>query len=47
MVMIHGGGFQFGSGNLADGKYFMDEDVVLVTIQYRLGFVERLIYIIN
>ncbi|ODM99919.1 Venom carboxylesterase-6 [Orchesella cincta] len=37
MVLLHGGGFQFGSGSLSEAKYLMDEDVVLVTIQYRLG----------
>lgn len=37
MVLLHGGGFQFGTGSLHDARYFMDEDVILVTIQYRLG----------
>jgi len=37
MVFIHGGGFQFGDGNIALEKYFMDEDVILVVINYRLG----------
>lgn len=39
MFWIHGGGFQFGSGNsfLYGPDYLIDEGVVLVTINYRLG----------
>ncbi|CAL8128958.1 unnamed protein product [Orchesella dallaii] len=37
MVLIHGGGFQIGSGSFSEAKYFMDEDVVLITLQYRVG----------
>ncbi|XP_076182915.1 venom carboxylesterase-6 isoform X2 [Ptiloglossa arizonensis] len=37
MFWIHGGAFQYGSGNHADEKFIMDRDVVLVTINYRLG----------
>uniref|UniRef100_A0A182S4S2 Carboxylic ester hydrolase n=1 Tax=Anopheles funestus TaxID=62324 RepID=A0A182S4S2_ANOFN len=39
MVFIHGGGFVEGSGDVAlyDARFFMPEDVVLVTINYRLG----------
>ncbi len=38
MVYIHGGGFYSGTGNTGGPKYFMDtEEVVLVTINYRLG----------
>ncbi|KAF5273127.1 hypothetical protein FQA39_LY07617 [Lamprigera yunnana] len=39
MFFIHGGGFTMGSGNseLYGAGYFMPEDVVLVTINYRLG----------
>lgn len=39
MVWIHGGGFTFGSGNafLYGPDYLVAEDVVLVTINYRLG----------
>ena len=41
MVWIHGGGFMFGSGNgetdLYGPEYFMDKDIVFVTINYRLG----------
>lgn len=34
---IHGGAFQFGSGTIFGGKYLLDHDVILVTINYRLG----------
>ncbi|XP_053988697.1 carboxylic ester hydrolase-like isoform X2 [Hylaeus volcanicus] len=34
---IHGGAFQFGSGQDMGAKYLMDYDVVVVTINYRLG----------
>ena len=37
MFWIHGGAFQFGSGSSFGPEYFMDEDVVIVTINYRLG----------
>ncbi|CAG7678292.1 unnamed protein product [Allacma fusca] len=37
MVFIHGGGFQEGTGNLYTPQYFMDEDVVYVNPNYRLG----------
>jgi len=39
MVWIHGGGFFFGDGNTEyyGPNYFMDEAVVLVTLNYRLG----------
>lgn len=37
MVWIYGGGFIAGSKNSYDGNVFMDEDVVLVQINYRLG----------
>ena len=39
MVYIHGGGFRMGSGDdtFLGPKYFMDEDVVLVTFNYRLS----------
>jgi carboxylesterase type B len=39
MVWIHGGGWHFGSGNRDDNgpDYFMDEDIVIVTMNYRLG----------
>ncbi|KAJ8664613.1 hypothetical protein QAD02_006275 [Eretmocerus hayati] len=34
---IHGGAFMFGSGILYGPKFFMDHDVILVTINYRIG----------
>ena len=38
LVFFHGGGFQIGSTKLYGAKYFMDhEDIVLVTVQYRVG----------
>ena len=41
MVWIHGGSFMTGSGNgetdIYGPAYFLDRDVVLVTINYRLG----------
>lgn len=37
MVFIHGGGFTYASGMIYSGKYIMDEDVILVTLNYRLG----------
>lgn len=39
MVWLHGGGFSFGSGNafLYGPDFLVAEDVVLVTLNYRLG----------
>ncbi|XP_073975785.1 esterase FE4-like [Rhodnius prolixus] len=38
LVYFHGGAFAFGFGEIAHGPgFFMDHDVVLVTINYRLG----------
>ncbi|XP_026686207.1 esterase FE4-like [Diaphorina citri] len=39
MVFVHGGGFLMGqaTSNMYGPEYFMDHNVVLVTIQYRLG----------
>lgn len=39
MVWIHGGGFTFGSGNadFHDPEYWMEQGVVLVTCNYRVG----------
>ena len=36
MVWIHGGGFRFGSGNI-DGSVFTRQDVVAVSLNYRMG----------
>ncbi|CAG7830488.1 unnamed protein product, partial [Allacma fusca] len=37
MVFIHGGAFQSGTGSMFQPDYFMDEDVVYVNPNYRLG----------
>lgn len=37
LFWIHGGGFQSGSSDIYRPTYFMDEDVVLVGVNYRLG----------
>uniref|UniRef100_A0A182T224 Carboxylic ester hydrolase n=1 Tax=Anopheles maculatus TaxID=74869 RepID=A0A182T224_9DIPT len=37
MVFIHGGGFHEGSAKNQTAEYLMERDVVLVTVQYRLG----------
>jgi len=37
IVFIHGGAFVFGSGSIQKGDYLMEEDIVFVSIQYRLG----------
>jgi carboxylesterase type B len=37
LVFIHGGGFQFGNSDENGADYFMDEDVVLLTLNYRLN----------
>ena len=37
MVWIHGGNFIRGSAGEYEPDYILDEEVVLVTIQYRLG----------
>jgi len=37
IVFIHGGAFIFGSSSLATAEYMMEEDIVFVTLQYRLG----------
>jgi len=34
---IHGGAFQYGSGTSFGARYLLDHDVILVTINYRLG----------
>ena len=46
MVWIHGGGYQFGSGAIADydGTHFAHAGVVLVTINYRLGALGYLVH---
>lgn len=37
MVWIHGGAFVFGESNGFRADYILDKDVILVTINYRLG----------
>ena len=43
MVYIHGGNMQFGSGSLPnhDGQYLARAGVVVVTINYRIGYLGR------
>ena len=37
LVWIHGGAFIFGGIDIYSPEYIMEEDIVLVTIQYRLN----------
>lgn len=37
MLWIHGGGWFSGAGSHFGADFFMDEDIILVTINYRLG----------
>ncbi|XP_024082889.1 esterase FE4-like isoform X2 [Cimex lectularius] len=37
IVMLHGGAFTFGSGNFVGAEFLLDHDVILVTVNYRLG----------
>lgn len=37
LVYIHGGGFVMGSMNYFSPDYFLDHDVIVVFLQYRLG----------
>lgn len=39
MVFIHGGAFQYGSGSIDEytPEYLLDENVIVVTINYRLN----------
>lgn len=37
MVWVHGGGFVAGSSDMYDPKYFMDYNMVVVTMNYRLA----------
>ena len=45
MVWIHGGGWMMGNGGTEfyGPSYFLDRNVVLVTINYRLGAIGTLI----
>lgn len=37
IVWFHGGGLQFGHGGEYSPDYFMDHEIILVTLNYRLG----------
>ncbi len=37
LFFVHGGGFAFGSGDVYGAKYLLEYDLVLVTINYRVG----------
>ncbi|CAG7821887.1 unnamed protein product [Allacma fusca] len=37
LVFIHGGAFLMGSGDEYNPKYLLDQDVIVVTLNYRLG----------
>ena len=37
MIFIHGGAYMYGSGSLYEASHIMDKDVVVVTLNYRLG----------
>lgn len=37
ITIFVGGGFWFGNSNENGADYFMDEEVILVTLNYRLG----------
>jgi len=37
MVWFHGGIHSYGTGECASPHYLMDEKVILVTVNYRLG----------
>ena len=44
MVWIHGGAFVFGSGSseIYGPEYLIERDIVLVTVNYRLGALGKL-----
>lgn len=37
IFFIHGGSFQYASGNMFGDKFLADRDVIFVTFNYRLG----------
>lgn len=41
IFFIHGGSFQYASGNMFGDKYLADRDVIFVTFNYRLGILGR------
>lgn len=44
MVFFYGGGFEVGAAYGYTAEYFLDEDVVFVVVQYRLGLFGKLSY---
>jgi carboxylesterase type B len=47
IVNIHGGAFTFGSGSKWGPNYLMDQDLVFVTFNYRLGPLGKTIYLLS
>ena len=45
IVFFHGGAFMFGSAHKYGPKYLLDRDVILVTVNYRLGPLGKLFQI--
>lgn len=47
MFWVHGGGFTNGSGNVEfyGPDFLLSEEVVIVTINYRLGFFGKTVFI--
>lgn len=43
IINIHGGGFLYGAGSKYGPKYLLDRDVILVTFNYRLGPLGKII----
>ena len=37
MVFVHGGGFTTGESNMYGPSYLLDRNIILVTLNYRLG----------
>jgi hypothetical protein len=46
IVNIHGGGFLHGAGSKFGPKYLLDRDVILVTFNYRLGPLGKIIQLL-
>jgi len=44
-VWFHGGGFVSGAGSFYGPEHLLDEDIVLVTVNYRLGPIGKAICI--
>ena len=45
MVFIHGGGYMSGASRDPAPGYFMDENVIFVTLNYRLGALGNIAFI--